>query len=648
MPRSFTMLTALAASLMFSVTPFGPPAHGQSDVGDAEPRLVTAVPTAAAADGAELFLLNGVQDVVEGTIELLSSTGEILRGVPFEVPPSDHSTVAIGELHQGAPVASIRVFHRGGDDALQAWLVLRRAGQVADLVLQSPGAASGRTLSGFWDLTGRARGARPVFYVLNTSAVPVRLEVDSSEPGRRAAHTVPAHGVEAVRPSGSGSTGWLEIRHDGPEGALVATGIVTGPGELSVTPLAAPREAGEAEYVTIRVPVREPEEAARPVTYVSLFNGGASDAPVAIEVADALTGDSLHRVEQVLAPRQIASLTLTELLGRAAAPTGDEVRLHVRGEQGDVRVGGFTRLASGAVLDLAFVDASGAHGSGHYPLVSLEESDVFLTVVNLGTEAAEVVAQLFWDGGWTYSYGPVTIPSGASRRIDVRRLADEATPDMMGRTLDGRYGRGMLKWKVFEGEPALVGRVEVRPRGTGDTFGFNCWGCCWEEPSGRIVPSNVSFFLHQSPLFEAGVLWSTCSGTMGPYPTNPDSMLVPAPFAWDASNVAASAAAEETLSFEDFKQKVTATCKYFLKKITGFGGASTCKHLLRKPNNPSQTWNASQTCTSQVGGSSNPCTLCQTCCDQILSWKICSKVALTTANNEHQACLVNCATDVCD
>lgn len=291
-----------------------------------------------------------------------------------------------------------------------------------------------------------------------------------------------------------------------------------------------------------------------------------------------------------------------------------------------------------------------AHASGTYPMLPLDSHEVFLTLLNLGDEPTDVVAQFYWEGG-TYSYGPVRVEANGSYRLAVDDVILQGKRDMLGQTLDPDHTHGFLKWSARAGSKTLVGRTEARRRGGRDTFGFNCNACCGEIPSGLVIPGSVEFFVGATPSFQTAVQIDTCNGTMGPYPTTATSFTTPAPFTWNGVTVGASSPAKEAASFRGFEEGTLpgTVCDYRLMPIVGIGTPNSCKTILRKLHKPTQSWDVNQTCVFQVGSeSSGKCSKCQACCNQILAWKECTKTGLANANHEHQLCLGNCATDVCN
>lgn len=228
--------------------------------------------------------------------------------------------------------------------------------------------------------------------------------------------------------------------------------------------------------------------------------------------------------------------------------------------------------------------------------------------------------------------------AGETRQIDLEALAENLPPDLLGRELDMERPSGVLKWSVIGGGQELIGRTEARPKGSEDRFGFNCWGCCWQIPEGEIVPLEVSFTPNQQAGFQASMTMSDCSGTMGPFPTTPESISSPLPFVWNGSTVTASSAADGDLSFGTEALRISPTCASIWKWIFGFGRAKMCQ----KTFNP-DGYDATKTCSSQT----TTCTQCQTCCGDLFSQNVCRGKNKDTAQAERNACIGVCLSDRC-
>lgn len=226
--------------------------------------------------------------------------------------------------------------------------------------------------------------------------------------------------------------------------------------------------------------------------------------------------------------------------------------------------------------------------------------DVATTITNVGPTPARLVAQIFWEGG-AYALAPLTLAPGATQSFEPFLLALEGPPDLLGRRLDLGYRGGFFKWLSQDKDAQLLGRTFVRGPGSLDRVGFNCFGCCWEMPTGEVVPSEVNLLPGQSAAFEACVSYSTCSGELGPFSVTPASLTVPAPFTWDGSIVTVSAPAQKVLSFQSTAQEVRVECTTRTRAIYGSGTAKACRVLLKKSHDANSFWSDGAACTAQVG-----------------------------------------------
>lgn len=632
----------------------------------------------AGDDETVIYLLNAVAEPVRVELTALGVEGEVLPLGEFQVGVTRHVTIPLREairpagrqFHQG----SLRLSLIGDAYTVQAWSVVNRGPQYAEFQFQPRYKTPRNDMAALWD-SNAAGGARAVFHLVNTGDSPLAWQaefvgrslpdrvrpIEREDPPRIAEREGRQEEEEELRQLagtldpgqshrlelGLGAS-FLRIRHDGHRGALRVAGLLEGRDHLSLIPVVG-REEWEQTRVHEAIRVSwDPK--VRGSAVLSLFNVSDEETRATVEAFDSVSGARLLRSVERIPPGQPFSL---DVGGRLAAmrgrDTGRDLRLRVAANRPGLLVAGKSRQADGSFDDVTLLHPQNAHASGSYPMLPLNTHEVFLTLLNVGDLPADIVAQFYWDGG-TYSYGPVRIEANASYRLAVDDVLAEGRPDMLGRKLNPRHRQGFLKWSARGGSNAIVGRTEVRPRGGRDTFGFNCHACCGEIPSGVVIPESVDFFVGATPSFEAAYNIGSCNGTMGPFPAYPTSFNVPAPFTWNGVNVGASGPASENTTFHGYAQGTLpgTICVYRLMGILGFGRPNSCKTLLKKAHNPTQSWSVHATCVSQVGSeSSGKCSKCQACCNQILAWKLCTKTGLFTANSEHELCLGNCATDVC-
>lgn len=672
---SVVILCLTAPSFVTAQLPFALSSEEATSRRDAlmREKLSKAVPTSlfspvfsvAAGSESEVIVLSTVSYPVEFELIALDDASVPLPLGRFVAGPQRHVSLRLrdlmaqssGHLSEGA----IRISFMGDDETLQGWLVLQQGRQRVEMALQEPGDRSGQGLTTFWSAPSAGDPIRPKIYLLNSSSLPFTYELSGSF-GRSVGKLTAGERREVAIDQPSG---WLKINHDGEDGSLIAGGVLSGARHLSAMPFFTERRiADTTSWEAIRVPGASvaaassslrfpatlipiepqapipPGDLLRPSGRLQLFNSSSAHAKVAkIHLIDSATGNILRHIRAEVAPLEVAAVEV-DIVG--VRPVG-ELRLSVSSEKAGLLVSGYVAVSSGEVIDLAFFPRQDAHSSGTYPVPSLAENDVFTTLVNLGSEPSYVVAHFASDQG-DYAYGPIEIPARTSYRFDSRSIAREGSPDVLGRRLATYATNGWVRWRVQAGSRELIGRTEVRRLGSADPVGFNCFGCCAEFPAGEVIPSYVEFVPGQSPLFQAGVTFQTCSGTEGPYLTYPHALTVPSPFSWNGVNVAASAAASETLSFESYEWTSTPTCDEVRQTVRGSGAANACKSKLRRSDS-SGYWSIAATCHSQTG--SNQCNLCQECCNDILAWKQCSRVGLLTANSEHQACVAGCLEHRC-
>ena len=627
--------------------------------------IVTPFYSVTGSDETDLYILNNISDPVRVEVAAFDPRGRVLPLGSYDVGPARHLFLPLREaIRAGGPGfhrGSLRISFLGDDETVQAWAVLRRGRQVVELAFESASASSGNELLTFWEAS-TAPAAAPVFFVLNAGNRPLTYAVETGLGKKEAGatgRTLNPGQSHRFSPGGVGKQ-WLRITHDGELGALRMVGLRFSRNILAKLPVMTPAVwQNTLAFNAIRVPLSHQDSAARPAdrfggrgtAMMTLFNAASSEREALIEVFDPTNGVLLMRRAKRVSAGQVTSVDLSRWIAEVLGRPRDEVRVRVSSPKPGLLVSGSSTLPTGEILDLVFFPQQDAHSTGTYPLPPLETHEVFATLVNLGEEPAEVVAQFYWDKG-TYAYGPFRIEAGTSYRIDVAAVAARKEPDLLGRTLDRDYAQGFLKWSVRSGSHALIGRTEARAHDAGrDTFGFNCIGCCFEEPRGDVLPFSTSFFVGQSPSFQACYYVDTCNSTLGPFLSSPTSYDVPSPFSWNGLNISASAAGQEDVWFFDTEEgKLPGTlCPEVTMPVAGRGKPSSCKTLLRKAHNPSQSWSpGGSTCAVQVGSepANKKCERCNACCHAIYAYNICRKVLPALAAAERNACLIHCITDL--
>jgi hypothetical protein len=622
----------------------------------------------AGDDETVIYLLNAITDPVRVELTALSPHGEVLPLGEFDIGVTRHLTVPLRDLIRPAGErfyqGSLRLSLIGDSYTVQAWAVVNRGRQFAEFQFESRYKAPRNDMGALWD-SAAAGGRRPVFRLVNVGNAPLSydgrvigqttsidrrpLGQDDDRPGvdRRPAASRVLTGTlepgESRRIELDVAAGFLRIQHDGERGDLRMAGLLEGRSQVSLIPVVR-RE--DWERTRVHEAIRVTWDPAVPGSAVlSLFNASERELKATVEAFDGATGRRLLESVERIAPGRVVTVDpgsrLAATLGKV---TGRDVRLRVASNGPGLLVTGKSRQADGAIDDVTLLHPQDAHASGTYPMLPLKSHEVFLTLLNLGDEPSDVVAQFYWEGG-TYAYGPVRVDARGSYRLAVDDVILHGQRDMLGQTLNPNHRHGFLKWSARAGSKALIGRTEARPRGGRDTFGFNCNACCGERPSGVVVPSSVEFFVGATPSFQTGVEIDTCNGTMGPFPTSATSFSTPAPFTWNGVTIGASSPAKETTSFFGTEEGTLpgTVCDYRLMPIVGVGSPDSCKTLLKKAHNPTQSWSNSQACTLQDGN----CTRCKQCCSAQKSYRLCRKQHPDLVESEYQVCDVECEIDHC-
>ncbi len=517
-----------------------------------------------------LLLLNKFGEPLDVEVTALSLEGERFPLGQRTLEPQEHLDLDLAAELATAGHAflrgSLQVRYLGDAKMVQSWVVVRRGGQVRELELRHVGGGTNSELLSFWDssLLDRERKITPRYYVHNAAEAAIMISAAFGNSATETVHEeVVAAGASIVlTPHPSWSRGWLRLTHDGPPGAAVVEGQLEGADFLASLPVVVSADLrGPGAYDAVRLPLASPADAVGRAI-VSLFNPNPRGAaqPLALTVLDQRSGSPLLRVEERLGPQEIKSLDLAGLLLEQGGllPTA-EVRVAVEGRPGSVVPMALSYGAGAAAIDVPFFPRHKAHASGTYPIPAFRDFESWSTIVNLGRRAARVVGQLSWPGG-TYSLEPVHLAPGASFRLDLPSLLRENQPDLLGRTLDPNAEQAFLQWTVLRGSQELIARTEVRPRGSEDVFGFNCFGCCEQIPYGEIIPVSVTFNVGERPLFQACEFVNTCTGTMGPYFADSPTLTYSAPMSWDGVYVSASGPSSQEMKFSSESIKVMPNC----------------------------------------------------------------------------------------
>lgn len=640
-------LLLVAFALLFSFLPttpsFAEPGHAlsreeatrQSELLFAE-RMAKATNTTllapyystATLDSSTLYLLNTGMLPVAIQVRALPHAGGSLKVGEYLLEPRSHLRIALAEDRRlTAPPntsGAIEIQYLGDTDLVQGWLVLARDAQVVELPLQhlKPEARRRPTYSMFWtENSGTAQlwafnpKNHPIEMVLTLNSgqlTPTTIKVELQPRESRdllAGHLLP-------------SSGSLRLRSFDSTIPLLA-GLAQTESTLLRLPIVTSTDSSK-ERLALRWP-----PAIR--SYLSLF----SQQRAVVEVlARDRKGDQVGKAQLEVPADKPREVVLEDLLPQARSQGAE--RLEIRSSAA-LQVSGFAVEESGTLVEMQFFAPSDAHGGGTYPLPDLITNEVVTTLVNVGSNPQRIVGQVFWDGG-EYALDGIVIAPGATFKVDFGQLAQSATPDILGRILPASLSEGYFKWTAIGGGPhELFGRTEVFPRATGDAFGFNCWGCCWELPYGQIVPGRVELVPGQPKFFEACFMLNTCGGVLGPYFANITSLSVPSPFSWNGYNVTVSGGASDTLSFQGVEEEKTANCVLRDRTTGDNEEASSCRAEHLGPLDPGRKcWEQTPTCG----------TCCACVWSKWLYWQ-CEGKLPGAHNPDYQRDKLNCEDNLC-
>ncbi len=575
-------------------------------------------------------------------IDVMSPRGERLPLAKIVVEANRHHKLSLDEhLAHAEPrfhVGALSVRFLGDVDTLQAWLTVRRQHQILEVPLAAPGELLATELTSFWDSRSHLPGtAKPVYYLFNSSEEDLTVQINeggSGGPPLNSSARVPARAQIRLTPaSASLGRGWIRFSAAGELGTLQVTGLLEGKSFLAALPVFAPSELSASRIHQ----VPSLPDAAHSGS-LTLFNPSVQPQRVRVELLDLATGEKLGDGTQVLAPRAVGSFSLGSLLRNTVSPRS--LRLGLVGEAPLAAYGSVT-LDGGEVVDIALFPTTSAHAGGTYPVPALQAAVTKTTLVNLGDEPVTVLGHIAWEGG-EMALPPLRIGPGRGHQLDFEQVALSGSPDLLGRRLDPTFTGGFFKWIAKEPHARLVARTEVQPRGGRDRFGFNCFGCCWSMPAGDVVPAAVELTLPgQSLPLDACVTYTTCSGTIGPYPTDPTSISSPSPFSWNGQSISASGPKEGTVSFQGTETEITVYCTDRSRIIGDQAGVDACKIHLRKSDG-SGSWNFQSACVAQ---SNNVCQRCTECCNAQKTFRQCKGEEQEVRCREVMTCFQLCELD---
>ncbi len=601
--------------------------------------LVSPFYSVGPGDETVLYLINTFAEPLEIEVTLLSPRAEELSLGGYLLEPTRHLRIplkkAVSRGASGFSNGSVRIDYLGDSTMLQAWAVLQRGAQTVEWPLAPVGDTmedSTKRFS-FWDTRLLGEEVRPTYHLVNGGELGIHYKLHFGQeqdvlnsrsgtlaPGERLTVSPGVRGEKLLH-------GWLQLEHDGQPDTVFGLGLLE---DSRAAPIA--RAAGREPYLG-RLEVVDSTMLGWFIQYESLGIPWIEDTGVTLALLNAMewertaeltllameTGEELLRTDLVLAGGEIRSVDLASLVPQhLAADMPSEVRMRVRADTGALRLWAASRTAAGEVVEVELFNRATAHQNGLYPLPSLDEYEVINTMVNLGTEPALVLAQVFWAGG-TVALEPIEIAPGHAHRLDMAEVAAQPRADELGRKLDPGYRGGFLQWTSQRGAGDIIARTEVRPRGGRDRFGFNCGSCCYEESFGDIIPGNIIINFNVNSNFKAMEYIGTCNTILGPYtPSSIVSLNYSSPVTWNGVTTSSSSDTDQLPGFTGYGEEVfddgyDCIQSGVLYDDSGRVRADGC----REDNNPNH--DTARSCADQ----SSSCANCYTCCEKEKSVAVC-------------------------
>ena len=584
-----------------------------------EQTFVAPLPSLHDDTGFRLILNSRFAEPVLVSVQVSAASGVSLVVANEELQPRRTLEIDLLQATQlaggGFTPTSATVSFFGDKEMIQAWVLLVDGQDHLEVPLQHRASETAWSWTSFWDarLVEESRDARPEVTFVNSGSTTANLTLQwKVATGRANSEEVTLAPFATYRwePSreASPSHGFLRAQHDGSPGQVLAGGYLRGERLLVGLPVLGSAAILESKvYDSPILPLAHSGEN-RPV--LSLFQPGREfrePARVEVEIFDSHSGDRRGWVERWLLPEEIQSLDLQLLFPELFSSPKRPMWLHIASEGGPLLAYGVSFSPSGIPADIPLVSRQKVHESGTYPVPNLEANRVATTLLNVGGTAAEVFAHLMWDDK-EYTLEPIRIPAGTAHVIDFQEMVGRAEPDLQGRKFEPGASPVYLQWLSRRGSSELLARTEIQPLDSEDSYGFNCFGCCEEWPSGGIEPGFAVFGIGGSADFVPVEFVETCTGsTMGPYTAYPKSTSYVSPLGWNYSQVWANSGTNQTVSFSSDGLYMWVSCDERSRNFAGDAPVvveDACL-LAHHPN-----FNPEQGCCGMHGSNTNACNTC--------------------------------------
>jgi hypothetical protein len=465
-----------------------------------------------------------------------------LSGDRFDVPPImlEGNKVSSFDLASWANLGgpgfqegNLQVRYDGKDMELGGVLKLVDADHslIFDEELSEPMMFASSRLEGVWWLPSNKCGMS--LAVSNTTDSPVNafLKIDGTGSSRNETETIELRGHQTRlfdlrelidKKAGSLSPiGGIEIQHSGPEGAVIARGLIQdqSTGYSNVVEFVDPQTAKSSKLDGSGLRTADiGKEELQEVVVARNF----SDSPTTLTGKVSMTQANGHTAfvslpSVPLAAGETKSINLDGVINRDAArhATAAGLQFEYSSAPGSVVMSAQSVSKSeNHVFRVPLVDAASLSSStGEYPWSIDGSSSTFVYLKNATDKPQQYHLQVnFGDG--VYSLGLKTIEPGQPIAFDLRTLRDHQVPDANGRTIPLDAAGGQVHWSI-DGEEhlGLIGRVEQVDIAKGLSMTAACTECCPDSwYSFWIDPGTVSGFVGDSGQFTAMQQNITCYG----------------------------------------------------------------------------------------------------------------------------------------
>jgi hypothetical protein len=563
----------------------------------------------------ELLLLNRFAEELDLVLKRRyeGSPAELLEVIVLKPRQPWRGKLPVSPENSSSTSSVVTLHYSGDTNMLQAWVVFGDPSnrfEVAFAPIETQSSAATR-LAVFRPVDGLQPRSFEMDVALFNSGeslaiVEATVRDASGASVGNATLRVPGRATLRVPISSSSGTA-VYFDSDAPNGSLVVNGyLLDTSGPWQALTLVDRNTNSASEFSSFSLP---PDS----LSWLTVHNSGDNLAEVEIQ---GLPTQEVDTEGLLIPPHATRTVPLPEAIHRFRASTpspGVSVTAH--------------QWQNSALVDLAVVADKNVHDSGTYALGNLLENGAALEVLNLGTQPSEILVYAEWHKG-AYSFAPAKLPPGESFELNLGSIARDpanAEPDSLGRLFEPADRPVFLQWFSRPSGARLLGRLTLQNDGEDDSFGFNCFGCCEELPTGVVLPGSVVFDIGQTVGLETAEFIDSCTGRAGPFPISAQTRSYAAPLNWNGVTVSSSGVTRQTVGFTATGTYTWVSCSLRERTVRGSGEAEV--------DQCQKTWNPNFDPQRGCPGMFAVCSQCTACCGRELSVALCRCQKLPGATN---------------